>query len=175
MVVKGLEEYQWFSLADDIASNHLKNMAHVFFHFAVDESNVAYEERYGDGYHTIWECYSSERMGPATRWDSTFYSRQDFVGWSGLGPIAMLIENVLGISVEGYENRIRWRIHRTDRHGVENIQLRDQRVTLLCSPKGAGAEVTVTSEKPFTLEVIFRGRVHKKPIAQRGTTTFSVE
>jgi glycogen debranching enzyme len=175
MVVKGLEEYQQFVFADDIVSNHLKNMTQVFLHCAVDERNVAYEERYGDGYHTIWECYSAERPEPATRWDKTFYSRQDFVGWSGLGPIAMLIENVLGISVEGYENRIRWRIHRTDRHGIENIRLRDQRVTLVCSPKKSGTEVTVTSEKAFSLQVSFRDGSHKELVIQKGTTTFSLE
>jgi len=34
-----------------------------------------------------------------------FIPRQDFVGWSGVGPIALLIENILGIQLNGLENK----------------------------------------------------------------------
>jgi hypothetical protein len=153
MVVKGLENQQVFSLADSIAENHLKNMAEIFTLGLSNDESVAYEERYGDRYKTIWECYSPEYSSPATRWDDTFFSRQDFVGWSGLGPIALFIENVLGISVNGMENKVTWRIHQIEEHGIERIQLRDQFISLKTIKTSRGRQILVEAEKPFLLFV----------------------
>ena len=41
----------------------------------------------------------------------------DFVGWAGLGPIALLIENIIGIQADVPEREIVWYVTRTDRHG----------------------------------------------------------
>lgn len=155
MVIKGLEEYGYYTLADSIALNHLKNIADIYFRFKPDENKIAYEERYQDSYKTIWECYSSELKSPATRWDNTFYSRQDFVGWSGLGPISLLIENILGINVNGAENTITWRIHRDDEHGISNLKLKDQKIELMFMP-GKRPVVKVNSDKPFKLKINYK-------------------
>ena len=153
MVVKGLEAVEENDLADEVALNHVSNMLEVYEHFTPDESHIAYEERYGDGYKTIWECYSPERMLPATRWDGIFYSRQDFVGWSGLGPSALLIENVLGLTIDGANNTIDWHIARTDVHGIEHLRFRDQDVSLICTPKVEGLSIQVQCENPFILRI----------------------
>ncbi|KAB2845763.1 MAG: hypothetical protein F9K45_03270, partial [Melioribacteraceae bacterium] len=116
MLIKGLEKYGDYFTAYQIAENHLKNMSYVYYFFKPEEDKIAFEERYADDYKTIWECYSAEFLTPATRWDDTFYSRQDFVGWSGLGPIAMLIENIIGINIDVPNNEIVWRINRADKH-----------------------------------------------------------
>lgn len=156
MTIKGLEEYGYYKLADDISLNHIKNICEVFKSFTPSEDSIAYEERYHDGYKTIWECYSSEKVSPATRWDNTFYSRQDFVGWSGLGPISLLIENVLGIDVNGRENKITWRIHRSDEHGISNLSLRKQKVDLRFIP-GNKNVIKVKAEAGFELIVNYNG------------------
>lgn len=155
MVIKGLQQKGHKNLADSIAQNHLNTVAEVYYNFTLNKNNIAYEERYDDGYKTIWECYSPEYYKPATRWDNTFYSRQDFVGWSGLGPIALLIENILGFKVVGFENKIVWNIHRTDFHGIKNLLLKDQKVSLLFYED---EKIEIKSQKPFTLKVFWKNK-----------------
>lgn len=157
ITIKGLEKAGYDKLADAISINYIKNINNIYWNFTPSLDSVAFEERYQDQYHTIWECYSPESSKPATRWDNTFYSRQDFVGWSGLGPVSLLIENILGIKVKGSENTISWRIHRSDTHGIENLWLRDQRVTLIASPGREGTSIKIEYQKPFILELNYSG------------------
>lgn len=49
---------------------------------------------------TLWENYSSDGAGPGAP------SAPDFVGWTGLGPIAGLLEGLLGISYDTQENHL---------------------------------------------------------------------
>lgn len=167
MVVSGLKTYDQYDLAREIALNHLQNMAVIYTDFVPSEQGVAFEERFDDGYHTIWECYAPEQPAPATRWDNTFYSRQDFVGWSGLGPIAMLIEDVLGFTLSGWNNTIEWRLQRTDRHGLENIRLGDQLISLIAEPKGDELTIKVNCEEPFQLDVLWQGNWYRRPITKQ--------
>ena len=72
--IKGLEVYGYDSLAHDLSKNHLDLMYQVY-----------------QNTNTIWENYAPDYAERGSN------SRSDFVGWSGCGPIALLIENVLGI------------------------------------------------------------------------------
>ena len=74
MVVQGLKKYGKIETARLIARKHLEAMSRTFREFEP---------------HTIWECYSPEYMRPSDREDAPRV-RPDFVGWSGLGPIAFL-------------------------------------------------------------------------------------
>jgi hypothetical protein len=116
----------------------------------------------GGDYRTIWECYAPDAQSPATRWDNTYYSRQDFVGWSGLGPIALLIEDILGFQVLGREGKIIWTATRTDRHGISNLQLGVNNVVSLVAAarqtSSAALEISATAAAPFVLEVHRPGR-----------------
>lgn len=154
MVIQGLKKYNQNSLADSIAFNHLQNVANIYFNFTPEEEKIAFEERYDDDYKTIWECYAPDYETPAARWDNTFYSRQDFVGWSGLAPISILIENVLGFEILGNKNQIRWTLKRNDIFGIKNIQLGDQKVDLICEPMNDKQKISIKCEKPFELEII---------------------
>lgn len=153
MTVKGLEKYGYYDLANHISNNYLSTLCAVYFNFVPDEEKIAFEERYDDGYHTLWECYSPEFNKPATRWDNTFYSRQDFVGRTGLGPIAMLIENIIGINMDVPKNRITWRIYRNDKHGIKNLLFGKQKIDLICTPHKNNVEFFVSAEESFELEI----------------------
>ncbi|HZW38620.1 MAG TPA: trehalase family glycosidase [Ignavibacteriaceae bacterium] len=157
MVIKGLEEYGYNKLADEIAANHLKNINYIYKNFTPDENKIAFEERYQDGYKTIWECYSSEYNEPATRWDNTFYSRQDFAGWTAVGPISLLIENVLGFKLDASINTIYWNINRTDEHGIKNLNFNNQNISLIASPYENKMKIKVIVEKPLKLIVYNKG------------------
>ena len=161
MVLKGLERKGRHDLARRIATAHLSTMSAVFQDFMPEEDDIAFEERYGDGYHTIWECYSPEDLAPATRWDNTFFSRQDFAGWSGLGPIAMLLEHAIGLDVVGSEKLIRWRIFGEGRSGVEGLWFQGRRVSLIAEPAGRTVMLSVETPVPFSLEVEWRGTTHR--------------
>jgi hypothetical protein len=174
VVVKGLQEYGDYRLAHRIAHNHISNIADVYFNFTPDEEKIAFEERYDDGYQTIWECYSPEKPEPATRWDNTFYSRQDFVGWSGLGPIAMLIENIIGINMRADANIIVWHVMRDDKHGISNLKFGSQFVDLMSTPSEESLSIEVYASKTFELEVIWNESIYKRLI-NPGVNIFTVE
>ncbi|GAB1349403.1 hypothetical protein MASR1M107_16170 [Ignavibacteriales bacterium] len=155
---KGLEYYHLYNLADEIAANHLSNILRVFKGFSPQEDKIAFEERYQDGYKTIWECYSPELSEPGTRWDNTFYGRQDFAGWTATGPIALLIENIIGITVNAANGKIVWRLNRSDENGMKNLLFGKNRVTLITSKDSPNRKIFVESEVPFKLEVSWEGK-----------------
>ena len=70
----------------------------------------------------------------------------DFVGWAGLGPIALLIENIIGIQAEVPNRRIEWHLTRTDRHGINSLWLGKMgKVDLIASSRSARNDaVTIT-------------------------------
>ncbi len=174
MVVKGLQNYGYNDIAYAIAENHVKNISDIYYNFNPDEDKIAFEERYADAYKTIWECYSPEFMTPATRWDDTFYSRQDFVGWSGLGPIAMLIENIIGVELNSSENKITWRINRTDKHGIRNLNFKKEKVDLICTPLSGKTQFEVKCNTPFHLTIVKDGKEIKRLI-DSGYNVFTIQ
>jgi len=169
MVVKGLMANDELALADSIAFNHLKHISDIYFNFKPETEKIAFDERYNDNYKTLWECYSSELNEPATRWDNTFYSRQDFVGWTGLAPISLLIENVLGFDIVGKDNLNNWNIKRKDKHGIKNIQLGNQKVTLICEMINNKPKINVRCEKPFKLKIVFKSKKYFYDITKTKT------
>jgi hypothetical protein len=159
MTIGGLARVARDDFAAAAAENHLDTMTAVYLAPPADPNLIAPEERVGDR-HTIWECYAPDAPEPATRWDGTYLGRQEFVGWSGLGPIALLYEQILGLRVIGAEGAIEWMVTRTDRHGVERMPLGDDRVDLVAEPRGDAASpivVHVTCGRPFALVVKPRG------------------
>ena len=85
----------------------------------------------------------------------------EFVGWGGIGPVANLIEAVIGLDINAPENTITWRVHRTERHGLKNFTLNGFQVDLLCDArKSAGdpCKITIHSGGAFTLKLIGAGQ-----------------
>ena len=80
-----------------------------------------------------------QQFGPST-------VAPDFVGWAGLGPIALLIENIIGIQAEVPNRRIEWHLTRTDRHGINSLWLGEMgKVDLIASSRSARNDaVTIT-------------------------------
>ena len=99
---------------------------------------------------TIWENYSPESFTRGS------WSRPDFVGWSGCGPIQLLIENILGFLPKGSQNKLTWNINRIDKHGIQNLRFGDVVVSFTCERRNdinSKCEITVTSNKPFELTI----------------------
>ena len=64
-------------------------------------------------------------IAPNRRGENDSLVKPDFVGWGALGPIALLIENIIGIQANAPQREIVWYVTRTDRHGIENLWLGD--------------------------------------------------
>ncbi|UKI38745.1 MAG: hypothetical protein L6V93_15205 [Clostridiales bacterium] len=79
-------------------------------------------------------------MGKTTRPTSSAKNssaRGDFVGWTGLAPVAVLIEYVLGIKGNISENKIVWDVNLTCRHGIEKLSFEKngETVSLICEAR----------------------------------------
>lgn len=133
MVVRGLRNSGKHKYAAEITAKHLDAMYAVW-------KNPEYS--------SIWECYAPESFKPATQ--SKYHNqfvRKNFVGWSGLGPIAMLIENILGFDFDAVRNIITWRPTMHCRNGIENFNFKDGVVSLIASNN----EIHIESTSAFSL------------------------
>ena len=112
--------------------------------------------------HTIWEAYCNEDDRPCGVPYTHSLVRPDFVGWSGLGPIAMLIENVIGLNVNVPKRQIEWEIRLLEEHGVRNLSLGELgSVSMLCKSRTSveqSPEVVIRADSDITVK-IRRGNV----------------
>ena len=149
MVVKGLDVNGFPGIARDLSARHLDMMCQVL-------ENPAY--------NSIWECYSPEYPTPATRGktpdEAGVLVRDRFVGWGALGPVAMFIEDILGLDFCGAENTVFWRISQTGRHGIADFNFAGKTVSLICSGRAPANKtiVVVKTDKAFTLALLVDGR-----------------
>ena len=129
MALSGLQDYGFQDLAGAVARIYLTNLAAVF-----------------DATGTIWEHYAPE--------SATGEGFKDFVGWSGLGPIAVLIESVLGIRVEAASNTVTWRPMLAGRNGIQNLAFGGTVITLIASPVADGQRtLSITTSTPLRIAV----------------------
>jgi len=137
MIIKGLQKYGFQQFAAQTTEKYLFGMYEVF-------------KKTG----TIWENYAPESYNPDD------IAKGDFVGWTGLGPIALLIENIIGIQLDALNNIIHWHLNRTDRHGIQNLRFRDAMVSLIAEERvdiNAAVNMNVESNKGLLLKIYNRG------------------
>lgn len=80
----------------------------------------------------------------------------DFVGWTGIIPITMLIEDVFGIEVNSKDNEIVWHINELSRHGIKNLPFgKDSEITLICEKRNSEEEKPDFCSLPFLLPRFF--------------------
>ena len=139
MLLQGLHRYGYHSLAHSIAKTHLQAVVDLYKR---------------DG--TLYECYAPIGLNHSTTAKGNPV-RKEFVGWTGLSPIAMLFESVFGIRAYVPENKIIWDLRLTEAHGIENYPFGKEGVmTLRCEGWDNGTpKITFQSNIPVTLEVIW--------------------
>ena len=119
-------------------------------------------------YDSIWECYSPELKRPA-RNKRGDWVRREFVGWSGIGPFVLLVEDVLGLDILALEKKITWHVTELGRQGLTGIPFNGGTVDLVADAKDAQTvTVDVKSDRPFTLEVIAPDGVTRQTIDIKG-------
>jgi glycogen debranching enzyme len=146
MITRGLQCAGRGEVAHEIAVKYLNGMAWTYSQFSP---------------HTIWECYSSEAFTPGKAAYTSKWVKPDFVGWSGIGPIAMLIENIIGIELNAPEKRIDWTIRLTEEHGLRQLAIPGGHVDLICEHRkdaDAPANVSVSATAPVRISIRCNGR-----------------
>ena len=106
MVVKGLDAVGETDAAHRLAKRQVEAFAKVY----ADTG-------------TIWESYDPERVAPGKLYGAPV--RRDFVGFSGVTPIALLLEDVFGICF--YKGELKIRPRMDGRYAVRNLTLSDGR------------------------------------------------
>jgi hypothetical protein len=108
---------------------------------------------------TLWENYAPEFPHPGVR-DGDWICGKDFVGWSGLFPISVLYEYIMGIKSDPVHAKLRWDVRLTDAHGIADYPFGDTPITLRCEERASAAEepvITIDAPCPIEVEVIWEG------------------
>ena len=64
------------------------------------------------------------------------HSKPGYVGWTGLPPIAVLFEDVFGLSPDAPRNRLTWHVRLLGEHGVRRYPFgQSGLLDLKCSPR----------------------------------------
>lgn len=131
---------------------------------------------------TFWENYAPEKTSEGLYNHGTDESdydpcRSDFIGWTGLAPISLLIENVLGFRVDGPNNVVDYDLRRLDKHGIQKLCFTGITTTILTEKRedsNSAVSIKVTTDKPYTLRVHRDKKVDTINVPA-GTNTFNLE
>lgn len=136
MGTKALERYGYTELADSLARQIVEMQARAYNDIEP---------------HTIWETYNPNAEGPSTEHGHTV--RQEFCGWSALGPISLFVENILGFRrADGLQRELQWDINPANGiHGLRRLRFGDVEADLIYYP--ADNRIATRANRPFTLAV----------------------
>ena len=138
MTITGLWQKGYHELAQEIAENSY---------------NAVFEVWKNTG--TFWEYYAPEKIEPG------FMARRDFVGWTGLPPIAVFLEYILGIQSDFSQQTISWNITHTEAHGVDRYPFGSEGVVSLRVAERESLDrepvLTIKTNHPFDLHVTWGG------------------
>ncbi len=138
MVLRGLTQAGEHALAHQLARNHHRHVSEVFRTTG-----------------TLWENYHPEATAPGN------HAKADFVGWGGLGPIAVLLEYVFGLRPEVAGNTLHWDLRLTEAFGVQRYPFgRDTEVDLTVAARTSTSEapvVTLSANRPLRVHLHWDG------------------
>ena len=138
MVLKGLRANGYGSLAHLIAKNHLANVVQVF-----------------EDTGTLWENYAPEAAKPGDP------AKEDFVGWTGLPAISVLLEEVFGLQPDAPNHVLKWDVRLLDEHGVTQYPLGTKGLLdLKCYARESALEkpmIEIRSTVPVKLQIHWAG------------------
>ena len=144
IVIKGLEKYQRYDLARECTLKHIYYMLDAMF---------------PDGSHSkgdLWEAYLPTKSGHATCSNDEMFPRKRFIQSAGLSTIALMIENIVGLSISLPRKTVDWTIPNLEIMGIENLSLKRNMITILSNKSNRGWEVQMESEKLyyFTINIL---------------------
>ena len=136
MIISGLIDKGYRQLAWDITMNHYNNVLEVY-------------KKTG----TFFEYYAPESNNPG------FMARKDFVGWTGLPPIAELIEYIFGIRANHEQNTITLDVNLLDAYGIDKYPYgQDGLISFKVQKRNSKEEkpkVTIQTNVPFKVILLW--------------------
>ena len=143
IVIKGLEKYQRFDLARECAIRHL--------YFILEALSPADGSR-GD----LYEAYMPCKEGFATMSGNAEFPKKRYLLSIGLSTIALMIENVIGLSISLPRKTVDWIIPNLEIMGIEKLSLKRNLITILSNKSPRGWEIQMESEKLyyFTINIL---------------------
>jgi len=148
MVLKGLDKYEEYTLAHKIGIECLSAVVEVY-----------------KTHNTFFENYAPEYINDGKP-SQGIPSKADFVGWTGLFPISVLLEYVFGIKPHAEAKKILWCIERTEKHGVEKYPFgTDGELTLICQARqdvNEKPDILFESNVPVELEILWGDEEHRQ-------------
>lgn len=136
MVLMGLEQNQYRVLAHEIALNHIQAVTKI-----------------ANKTGTLWENYAPEEIQEGGA------AKPDFVGWTGLAPIAVLIEFVFGIKSNIQNNCLIWDVRLLEAHGVRNYPFgKKGNLNLRCEARktlSERPEITIETDLPIKVCIMY--------------------
>ena len=163
MIIKGLDK---FGVGNDITYK-FNEFATLATEVYLNGINEVYKKT-----GTIWENYSPEAFTRGS------WSRPDFVGWTGCGPIELLIENIIGLRPDGVNNLLTWHLTRIDRHGIENLKFGNVMVSLIADKREkviSPINIKVICDNDFELSVEHGNNNYKSFKITKGENIISIE
>lgn len=144
MVIKGLEKYGHYELARECAIRHL--------YFVLEGLMPNENKDPGD----LWEAYLPNKEGKAQQKGDSSFPRKRYILTAGLSTIALMIENVIGLSISLPRKTVDWIIPNLEIMGIENLSLKRNLITILSNKSSRGWEIQMESEKLyyFTINII---------------------
>jgi hypothetical protein len=137
MLLRGLTQVGRDALAHEIGMNHLENVVLGF-------------EKTG----TLWENYAPDVAGQGN-------NGKDFVGWTGVPPVAVLFEYAFGLRPDVPAQRLVWDVRLLEEHGVRRYPFgASGLVDLACRARNARSEkpvLEVRSTVGFELDLRWEG------------------
>ncbi len=144
MVIKGLEKYQRFAFARECCIRHL--------YYVLEGLSPADSKVKGD----LYEAYLPNREGSALCDSNPEFPRKRFMHYTGLSTVALMIENVIGLSISLPRKTVDWVIPNLEIMGIEKLSLKRNLITILSNKTNRGWEIQMESEKLyyFTINII---------------------
>ena len=146
-IIKGLERYGELELARQFVLRHLFAMHDVL----VPEQGV------GD----LWEAYAPEHEAQAKWVGKRGFPRKSYLPFVALSTVALVIENVLGLTISLPRKTVDWTLPVLEEMGIENLALKRNLVSIVAEDRERGWEVQLESEKLFYLAIHVLGRRRK--------------
>lgn len=152
MIIKGLQKNGYNKQAFDIACRHHDQILQVFRDTG-----------------TFWEYYAPESANPG------LLARPDFVGWTGLPPIAVLFEGVFGINANLPEKSISWNVNLLEEHGIGRYPMGNEGLlSFKCYQRSSASEkpvLEIESNLELKLNLFWDGGEEQLTI-QKGKNKF---
>jgi neutral trehalase len=144
MVIKGLEKYNQYEIAREYSIRHL--------YFLLEALIPNNENQTGD----LYEAYLPTKEGKASLEGNPAFPRNRYLITTALSTIALIIENVIGLSISLPRKTVDWIIPNLEIMGIENLSLKRNLITILSTKSNRGWEIQMESEKLyyFTINIL---------------------